>query len=204
MGTPSGGMESSSGVPGSKSTNGWASPSIIGLLAFGMTTILFGLSYLPTPYSKGFLTYGGVPSTELVLGGLVLIIAGIIALSNNHLYWGSAFLGWGGFWASWSIVGGGAHAYGAAGLAFVWMLFTLTFLISSFKHGWVTFFLFLFLLVGFILLVVEFWQGGAGNSISTGEMWAVGGIWIFTGLIAWYLGTAQLTNHTYGRKALPT
>ena len=41
------GSDSSSGPPGSKATNGWASPSIIGLLAFGMTAILYGLSLLP-------------------------------------------------------------------------------------------------------------------------------------------------------------
>ena len=205
MGTPSGGMDSSSGAPGSKTTNGWASPSIIGLLAFGMTTILYGLMNLPKPYGNGFVGYAGIPMTDIVLGGLILILVGVISLSKNHTFWGSVFLGWGAFWGTWAIIGT-AHGYGAAGLAFVWLLFTLTFLISSMKHGWMTFFLFLFLFVGMILLVIEFWQYGANptTTISSGEMWAVGVVWIISGLIAWYLGTADLTNHSYSKKILPT
>jgi len=169
-----------------------------------MTAILYGLSLLPKPYGNGFVGYFGVTTTEGVLGGLVLIIVGIITLQQNHMYWGSAFLGWGAMWASWAYIGAGALGYGAAGVAFIWLLFTLTFLISSFKHGWGTFFLFLFLFVGTILLVIEFWQGGARNSISSGEMWAAGGLWVATGVIGWYLGTAHLTNHTYSRKVLPS
>jgi uncharacterized protein len=202
------GSDSSSGAPGGKMTSDWASPAIIGLLAFGMTIILFGLANLPKPYGNGFVGFAGIPATETLLGGLILVLAGIIGLLKGHTYWGSAFLGYGAFWLSAAsgavtLTGVGAHGYGGAGFMFIWLLFTLTFLISSMKHGWGTFFFLLFLFVGFALLIVEFWQTGAANKISSGEMWAVGGEWIFTGVIAWYAGTADLTNHTYGRKVLP-
>jgi succinate-acetate transporter protein len=207
MGPPMG-SDSSSGAPGVKTTNEWASPAILGMLAFGLTIILFGLSRLPHPYGTNFTGFAGIPDTELVLGGLILIIAGLIGLRTGHLYWGSAFLGYSAFWLSFGILGTGGEGFATAGFFFIWMLFTLTFLISSMKHGWVTFFFFLLLFVGVVLMLVEFWQAGAlvvpGNTkISAGEMWAIGGEWILTGLVAWYSGTASLTNHTYNRKLLP-
>jgi succinate-acetate transporter protein len=199
--TMSGASMVSDASSGAKTTNGWASPAILGFLAFGMTIILFGLSKLPKPYGNGFVGFAGVPATEAVLGGAVLGLVGLITLWKGHLYWGSAFLGYAAFWIT--LTESGTFGYGSAGFAFIWLLFTLTFLLSSFKHGWGTFFFLLFLFVGFILLLIEFWQMGAGTKISSGEMWAVGGEWIFTGLIAWYAGTADLTNHTYNKRVLP-
>jgi uncharacterized protein len=205
MGPPMG-SDSSSGAPGGGMANKMASPAILGLLAFGMTAILFGLSQLPKPYGNGFVGFAGVQDTELILGGLVLILVGLIALWRGHLFWGTAFFGYGAFWASWAAVTTLTPGYATAAVAFIWLMFTLTFLISSFKHGWVTFFFLLFLFIGFILLVIEFWQWGSGGlttKISSGESWAIGAIWIIAGFIAWYNGTAQLTEHTYGKKILP-
>lgn len=210
---PTSGSDSSSGVPGDKKTNEWASPAVLGMLVFGLTIILFGLSRLPHPYGSAFgsLTipvFGGVASTELYLGGLVLGLCGLIGLRVGHHYWGSAFLGYGGFWFVIAVVGLGSLGYAMAGLAFLLFLFTLTFLISSMKHGWGTFLFFLLLFVGTILLMIEFWQAGGlpwfdNSKISAGMMWAVGGEWIVTGFVAWYGGTAMLTNQAYGRKILP-
>jgi uncharacterized protein len=205
MGSPSMGMGSSSGTPGNSANNLASNPAVIGLLAFGMTAILFGLSLLPKPYGNGFAGFSGVAETELILGGLVLILAGVIGILRGHPYWGTIFLGYGAFWASLAYVGGigGVLGYGASGFAVIWLLFTLTFLISSFKHGWGSFFGLLFLFVAFILLIIFYWQVGAATSISSGEHWAVGGLWIATGLLWWYGATAMLTNHTYDRKILP-
>ena len=216
--------EMGSGISGSSSgmgnkTNGWASSKVIGLLGFGLTMVLFGLANLPNPYAKGFLIPGtvGIWTTigmATIFGGAIVVLAGLIDLWRGHLYWGSAFLGLGAFWLAYTSTSGSlvtyfggaagtAPAYGMAAFWFVWMLFALTFLISSMKHGWMTFFLFLFLVVGFILLIIEFWQVGAANSISSGERWAVGGELVVTGLIAWYSATAELTNATYSKRLLP-
>jgi succinate-acetate transporter protein len=205
MSSPMGGSDSS------KMGGGMASASILGFLAFGMTAILFGLSQLPKPYANGFVGYSGVTGTDIALGGLVLGIVGIILLLQNHLYWGIGFLGFAAFWFTTSasfttgtLLGGGPIAYGAAGFAFIWLLFTLTLLLSSMKHGWGSFFFLLFLLIGFILLIIEAWTAGGGfTKISSGEHWAVGGEWIFLGLVAWYSGTAHLTQHSYGKRVLP-
>ncbi len=214
MASPMGGSGSMSGAPGSTTTNSWAGISILGLLVFGLTSILFGLAALPKPYSNGFVaTPGANAITDLAFGGLLLVILGIIGLLRDHPYWGAAFLGYGAFWLSWGTVGGalagyaasapGVGAFAIAGWGFIWVLFTLTFLISSMKKGWTAFFGFLFLIIALLLVLVETWQLGGGHTISSGEEWATGGLWIFTGLIWWLKGTADMTNHTYGRKVFP-
>lgn len=182
---------------------------VVGLLAMGVTLILMGLGFLPSPYSKGFVagtTYWAATPTASVFGGGILVILGLIALYKSHPYWGSAFVAYGAFFLVWTMtvtVPFSVAAYGLAGFTFVFLLLTLTFLVNSMKHGWMSFFLFLFLFISFILWVVWYWMVGAGNTISDGQYWATGGLTIFTGLIAWYMGTAHLTNSTYGRKFLP-
>jgi len=225
MGTPSGGSDSSSGT-GGKIASGTVGPSILGLLVFGMMSILFGLSQLPGPWGHGFSTKTaesltvffwlptGVVTTSLgLLGALVLALVGFICLWRGvDTYWGTAFLGYGGFWIAWATIvpnmaNHTAYGYGTAGFLFVWLLFTLTFLITSMKHGWMTFFLFVFLFISVILLVVEFWTFGANGTtttISGFELGAIGGLWIFTGFLGWYLGTARLAEITYGKKILPS
>lgn len=207
MGTPSMGMDSSSGAPGGKTMGGWASPTILGLLVFGLMTVLLGLWALPKPYGNGFiLDLSGITIAAYAVAGL-LTLTGVIALLEGHLYWGSAFLGYAAFWGSWGYAFhhlGFFSGYGLAGFYFIWLMFTLTFLISSIKHGWGTFVAFLFLFVGFILLTILAWQTGAAQSISSSEHWTFGGELILTGLIWWYGGTAGLTNHTFGKKFLPT
>ena len=192
----------------------WATPAVLGLMGFGLTTIMAGLSNLPTPYVNGFANNWTVFGMAIIFGGFAQLIAGVIGLRKGNLFAGTAFAGYGAFWIAYTLMlttygglsglpGNLAAYYGVAAFAFVWMMFTLTFLINSMKHGWGIFFVFLFLFVSFILLVVKFWQLGASDTISNGENWAVGGMIILTGLTAWYVATAVLTNWNYGRKVLP-
>ena len=198
----------------------WTTPTVLGLMGFGLTTMLAGLSNLPPPYANG-LTYNWVVfGTAIFFGGIAQLLAGLIGLRKGNLFAGTAFVGYGSFWmaftamlASFGPAFGGfgptaitnpAAPYGVAAFFFVWVLFTLTFLINSMKHGWGIFFVFLFLFVSLILLTVKFWQIGAGDSISKGEDWAVGGLITLTGLTAWYVATSDLTNSSYGKTLLPS
>jgi succinate-acetate transporter protein len=209
MGPPMGSASSSGAPGGSMMASGWASPAILGFMVFGIATIMLGLLFLPKPYGG---SYAGIAPGIFYLGyavALVLGFVGLISIIEGHQYWGTVFLGYAAFWGAYSyafIHGGFANGFGLAGYSFVWLLFTVTFLISSFKHGWGTFFSFLFLAIAFILLVVGFWDSGSAfnlGKISSGQLWATGGWWIFTGAVWWYNGTAQLTHHTYGKKILP-
>jgi uncharacterized protein len=209
-------MEAASGMQeGSPKTEErpgwWATPAVVGLLAFAAVTILFGLSELPKPYCTGFWTSTcfnsdplAVMAVGLIFGGFVLAVMGLISLRKGNLFAGSAFVSYGGFWFAYAFaILFGVAGYGFAGFTFVWVLISLTFLINSLKHGWMVFVLFLLLAVQFILMTVFAWQLGAGNSVATGEHWAIGGEIILTGIVMWYVATADLTNWNYGRRLLP-
>lgn len=201
----------------------WASPSVVGLMGFGTTTMIAGLSNLPRPYVDGFNNNWVVFGMALAFGGIAQLIAGLIALRKGNLFAGSAFVGYGAFWISFTFmlssfvnlagtVGNPPTPapvfYGVAGFAFIWALFTFSFMINAIKHGWGITMVFVFLFISFVLLVVKFWSLAAdgANSPFFGsgvDNWIVGGIIILTGVIAWYVATAILTNWNYGRKVLP-
>jgi len=193
----------------------WASPGVVGLMGFGTTTMIAGLSNLPTPYGAGFGNNWVVYGMAIAFGGIAQLIAGLVALRKGNMFAGSAFMGYGAFWIAFTLmlttyVGqagtGTPILYGVAGFAFVWMMFTFSFLINAPKHGWGILMVFLFLFIAFILLVVKFYSLASGSStfgVSGSANWAVGGEIIFDGILAWYVATADLTNWNYGRKVLP-
>lgn len=202
----------------------WASPAVVGLMGFGTTTMIAGLSNLPTPYGAGFGGNWVVYGMAMAFGGTAQFAAGLIALRKGNMFAGSAFIGYGAFWWAFTLMltdfAGGAPAgtpiyYGVAGFAFIWMLFTLTFLINAPKHGWGITAVFATLFLAFILLTAKFYSLAANAAGCTsvygcgpfaanaGANWLVGGEIILTGLLAWYVATADLTNWNYGRKILP-
>ncbi len=190
----------------------WASPAVVGLMGFGTTTMIAGLSNLPNPYGAGFGGNWVVYGMALAFGGTAQFAAGLIALRKGNMFAGSAFIGYGSFWWAFTLMlttylnTAVPFYYGIAGFAFIWMLFTLTFLINAPKHGWGITAVFVLLFVAFILLVAKFWSLASGSSTfgPTGSAnWAVGIEIILTGLMAWYVATADLTNWNYGRKILP-
>jgi len=228
MPATSGSLEAGMGVgglppppPPAEKPEWWASPSVVGLMGFGTTTMIAGLSNLPDPYDLGFANNWVVYGMALAFGGIAQLIAGLIGLRKGNLFAGSAFVGYGSFWIAYTfmlaffVFDAGATSpfyYGVAGFAFIWMLFTFTFMINAPKHGWGITFVFVFLFISFALLVAKFWSLAAGVNATgnsspfyqTGaDNWIVGGIIILTGLIAWYVATAILTNWNYGRKILP-
>jgi len=203
--------------PPEEKPEGWANPAVVGLMGFGTTTMIAGLSNLPQPYVSGFNGNWVIYGMALAFGGTAQLIAGLIALRKGNLFAGSAFVGYGAFWIAFTLMlssfintapTADAVFYGVAGFAFIWMLFTFSFMINAIKHGWGITFVFVFLFISFVLLVVKFWSlaaSGTGSPFfgSGADNWVVGGIIIATGLIAWYVATATLTNANYGRRVLP-
>jgi uncharacterized protein len=189
----------------------WASPATLGLFGFGLTTIIAGLTNLPLPYANG-VTNSTVYPMAMAFGGSCQLIAGGIALRKGNMFAGTAFTGYGAFWWAFTLLllwdPAGPTLYGISAFAFVWMMFTLAFLINAMKHGWGIFMVFLLLWIAFILLTVKFWLLAASSdpatAISTGFAWVIGGEIVLTGLMAYYVGLADLTNWNYGRKVLPT
>lgn len=186
----------------------WASPATLGLFGFGLTTIVAGLTNLPTPYANG-VTNSTVFPMAMAFGGACQFIAGGIALRKGNMFAGTAFTGYGAFWWAFTLLllwdtAAPITLYGIAAFTFVWMMFTLAFLINAPKHGWGIFMVFLLLWIAFILLTIKFWMLGGGTIPSNGLDWVIGGEIVATGLMAYYVGLADLTNWNYGRKVLPT
>jgi len=78
-----------------KIENGIANPSPLGLLGFGMTTLLLNLHNASIiPLSAVILAMG------LCLGGAAQIIAGIMEFRKNNTFGATAFTAYGFFWLS--------------------------------------------------------------------------------------------------------
>jgi uncharacterized protein len=179
----------------------WASSATLGLMGFGMTTVLAGLTV------GKWTGAGATLSMALFFGGVAQIIAGIIALRKGNMFAGTAFASYGLFW--WAFVwvnttyATAATPYDYPAFFFVWMLFTLTFLICAWKHGIGVFLVFLTLWLAFVLLTINAWETAAGSPLSKGVLQGIGGEIILTGLLAWLTATADLANWNFGRKVIP-
>ena len=191
----------------SASTEWWADPTILGWMAFGATTILAGVSF--TTYGGLWNSGSALPAMAVAFGGLVMILAGIIALRKGHAFSGTAIISYGAFYLAFSAVvttavAGGTGAEAAAmWFGIVWCLVTFTFLLSAPKFGLVPTVFFLFLFVGYILMAIDFGTLANSNTLPGwyGNFWGLE--FFITVLIAWYLASAHLTNNTYGRKIFP-
>jgi uncharacterized protein len=183
----------------------WASPATLGLMGFGTTTMLAGLQ------NGGWIGSGTLLAMAMFFGGVCQIIAGIIALRKGNMFAGTAFTGYGAFWLAFNtfltqyapLDTGTSIGYDVAAFTAMWTLFTFAFMINAPKHGWGITGVFVLLFIAFILLTVQWWDVGAANPLSTGNMKIIGGEIIATGLLAWFVGTADLTNWNYGRRIIP-
>jgi succinate-acetate transporter protein len=178
----------------------WASSATLGLFGFGMTTILAGLNI------GGWIGAGAVLAMAIFFGGIAQVIAGLIGLRKGNMF-ATAFLCYGAFWLAfnWMLTSTAVHPdnYGISAFMFVWFLVTLTFLINAPKHGWGITAVFLTLTIAFLLLTWQFNQIGGGVVLAKSTLQAIGGEIVLTGLLAWFVGTADVTNWNYGRKLIP-
>lgn len=177
-----------------------ANPAPLGLLGFGMTTVLLN-----------FHNAGLYPLDTMILGmglfygGLAQVIAGIMEWKKNNTFGTTAFTSYGLFW--WSLVAllvlpklnlGIAPAPAAmASYLFIWGIFTLIMFFGTLKINRALQFVFGTLTVLFFLL-------GVGNSTGNqGILHFAGYEGILCGLTAIYTGLAQVLNEVYGKSVWP-
>ena len=175
-------------------------PAPLGLLGFGMTTVLLNL------HNAGFF---GMSSMILAMGifygGLAQIIAGIMEWKKGNTFATTAFCSYGLFWLTlvWLIVApklGWAEATAKEGMAaylFMWGLFTFVMFIGTLKLNRALQVVFLSLTVLFWMLAIKYLNG----SVELGT--AAGYEGIFCGFSAIYTGLAQVLNECYGKVVLP-
>ncbi len=174
-----------------------ANPSPLGLLGFGMTTILLNLHNAGIiPLSVVIIAMG------FALGGLAQIIAGIMEFKAGNTFGATAFTAYGCFW--WSLIFIWKTPFGAAAdsksmgfYLLLWGIFTLMMFIGTQKHNRATQVVFLTLaLLFFLLSIGDFSQKETITHIA-------GWVGIFCGLSAIYNSTAQVINGEFGKNILP-
>jgi hypothetical protein len=173
-------------------------PSPLGLLGFGMTTVLLNLHNASLiPLSIVIIGMG------IALGGLAQIIAGILEFKNNNNFAGLAFVAYGTFW--WSLViiwlfGKDNLVVDKVSMGYylsLWSLFTLFMFIGTLKHNKITQFVFGTLTALFFLLAIGDFTN---NHVITTYAGIVG---IICGLSAIYNAVGQVLHEEYGKKFLP-
>lgn len=176
-----------------------ANPGPLGLLGFGMTTVLLNL------HNAGLLPLSIViVAMGIALGGLAQIIAGIRELCQGNTFAGTAFTAYGLFW--WSLViiwinpFDGIEAASKVAMGYyllLWGIFTLFMFIGTLKHNRATQVVFGSLTILFILLALGDFTGN--HTITT----IAGFEGILCGLSAIYSAMGQIVNAEYGKEIMP-
>jgi uncharacterized protein len=178
-----------------------ANPAPLGLLGFGMTTILLNL------HNAGFFELNSmILAMGICYGGAAQIVAGVMEWKKGNTFAATAFLSYGFFW--WSLVvlvllpktgvaaASDATAMGAYLAA--WGLFTFMMFIATLRLNRALQVVFATLTLLFALLAV-----GELATVSPAFKHATGYEGMFCGLSAFYAGVAQVINEVFGRTILP-
>jgi hypothetical protein len=181
-----------------KDTTG--NPAPLGLLGFGMTTVLLNL------HNAGFYELNAmILAMGICYGGTAQVIAGIMEWKKGNTFATTAFISYGFFWLSLvALVGlpklGFTATDDVAWSAYLatWGLFTGVMFIGTFRLNRALQVVFGTLTVLFFLLAYEhFTQVEAGFKHFTGYEGLV------CGFSAIYTGLAQVLNELYGKVVLP-
>ena len=178
-----------------------ANPAPLGLMGFGMTTVLLNI------HNAGFIALGSmILAMGIFYGGLAQIIAGILEYRKGNTFGVTAFTSYGLFWLSFAALVvipnliPGVTAPDSTALAtylFMWGLFTFMMFISTLKKNKALQFVFISLAILFWLLALGDFTGNATITMIAGYEG------IICGLSAIYLAMAEVINETYGKTILP-
>ncbi len=177
-----------------------ANPAPLGLLGFGITTVLLNIS------NAGFFPINSmILAMALSYGGIAQLMASWMEYKKGNTFGMVAFGSYGLFWLSFVLLlilpkMGLATAPNAVSLAsyfVMWGLFTLVMFFASLKLSRGLQVVFISLAVLFFLLTAAELTGNSAITLIAGYEG------IFTGLSAVYVGLATVINETYKRDALP-
>ena len=176
-----------------------ANPGPLGLLGFGMTTVLLNLHNAELlPLSIAIVAMG------IALGGLAQIIAGVRELCQGNTFGGTAFTAYGLFW--WSLVliwlnpGEKVPAADKITMGYyllLWGIFTAFMFVGTLKHNRATQVVFGSLTILFVLLALGDFTGNHTITMIAGFEG------IFCGLSAIYSAMGQILNAEFGKKIIP-
>src|ERR1700675_5140499 len=178
-----------------------ANPAPLGLLGFGMTTVLLNFHNAGVYELNAMILAMGI-----CYGGTAQIIAGIMEWRKGNTFATTAFLSYGLFWLSLvtlivlTKLGWGAASNDTAMAAYLamWGLFTAVMFIGTLRLNRALQFVFASLTILFFLLAI-----GDFTAASAGFKHVTGYEGILCGFSAIYAGLAQVLNELFGKIVLP-
>ena len=180
-----------------------ANPAPLGLMGFGLTTVLL------SSINAGLLPATGeavVIPLAMAFGGTAQIIAGIMEFKTGNVFGATAFTSYGAFWWWFALLVmlGGNHVLDLSGAGstigvclILWGVFTFGLWISTFRLSRLLFLIFLTLWLAFFAL-------GGAPVLGMPVLHTLGGwIGLACGALAMYGSFALVTNATFGREVAP-
>ncbi|RLF48612.1 MAG: hypothetical protein DRN20_04200 [Thermoplasmata archaeon] len=172
----------------------YANPAPLGLMGFGMTTVLLNLHNIGIyPLDSVVLALG------IFYGGFAQILAGVMEFKRGNTFATTAFTSYGLFWLSFVyIVLSPPHdRIALATYLLFWGIFTLWMFFSTLRIS-------VALQVVFITLAMLFFILATANYAQSEIVLKIGGYeGVFCGLSAIYLAMAEVANEVYGREIFP-
>jgi succinate-acetate transporter protein len=178
-----------------------ANPAPLGLLGFGITTVLLNLVNAGVfPLDTVILAMG------IAYGGIAQIIVGIMEFKKGNTFGTVAFLSYGLFW--WSLVlllvlpkftgFAGPSTSSLAAYFIMWGIFTFGMFFGTLKANRALQFVFLSLAILFFMLATRELMG---NPVWFNTITGIEGV--ICGSSAVYLGIAEVLNETHHKTVLP-
>jgi succinate-acetate transporter protein len=177
-----------------------ANPAPLGLMGFGMTTVLLN------SHNAGFFPLDTmILAMGIFYGGIAQIIAGIMEWKKNNTFGTTAFTSYGLFWLTLVVLllmpklgwWQGPAIPAMATYLVMWGIFTTVMFIGTLKLNRALQFVFFSLAVLFFLLAI-------GDATQNGMIKTVAGYeGIICGLSAIYAALAQVLNEVYGKVIIP-
>jgi succinate-acetate transporter protein len=176
-----------------------ANPTPLGLLGFGLTTVLFNLSSAGVyPVNSMILAMG------IVYGGIAQIIVGLMEYRRGNTFGTVAFTSYGLFW--WSLVlvlvlptisAFAAPSSGSLAAYFgIWGIFTVAMFFGTLRDCRVLQFVFMTVAILFTMMAIAQFAGTTFTRITGIEG-------VICGCSAIYLAVAQILNESYNKNVLP-
>lgn len=177
-----------------------ANPAPLGLMGFGMTTVLLNI------HNAGFFPLDAmILGMGIFYGGLAQVIAGIMEFKKNNTFGTTAFTSYGLFWLSLVALnilpemgyGVAVNSLSMAAYLFIWGLFTLFMFMGTLRINKA-------LQVVFSTLTILFFLLAIGKFTGSSLILTIAGYeGILCGFTAIYAAMAQVINEVYGKTILP-
>ncbi|HEY1805337.1 MAG TPA: acetate uptake transporter [Terracidiphilus sp.] len=176
-------------------------PAPLGLMGFGMTTVLLNL------HNAGFIGLDTmILSMGIFYGGIAQVIAGIMEWKKGNTFAATAFTSYGMFWLTLVALIALPHAglgltgpsgYSIPAYLAAWGVFTLVLFIGTLRLNRA-------LQVVFATLTILFFMLAAGEVAGSAAVTKTAGwVGLLCGASAIYAGLAQVLNEVYGRTVWP-